>query len=52
MVAQQVIQPVYDSKQPDEVFLELADRVGILKGEKGINALLNTSKWAPVAISR
>ncbi len=51
VVAQQAIKPVYDSRQPDEVFLELADRVGILYGEKGVNALLNTSKWAPVAIA-
>jgi anaerobic selenocysteine-containing dehydrogenase len=47
LVAQQVIEPVYDSKQPDEVFIELADRLGILYGEEGINALLNTQQWAP-----
>jgi anaerobic selenocysteine-containing dehydrogenase len=47
LVAQQVIEPVYDSKQPDEVFIELADRLGILYGEEGINALLNSQRFAP-----
>lgn len=48
LIAQQVVKPVYNSKQPEEVFIELAERVGILYGAGGINDLLNTGKFAPV----
>jgi len=48
MAAQQVIDRVYDSRQPDEIFVDLAERVGILYGKGGVNDLLNTGRFAPV----
>jgi len=48
MAAQQVIERVYDSRQPEEIFIDLAERVGILYGKGGVNDLLNTGKFAPV----
>ena len=48
LVAQQVVKPVNDSKQPDEVWMELGKRVGILFGEKGMLALLNAGTHAPI----
>jgi anaerobic selenocysteine-containing dehydrogenase len=48
LVAQQVVKPLYNTKQPDEVFMELADRVGILSGPKGVLDLLNGGKHAPI----
>lgn len=51
LVAQQVIDRVYDSWQPDEVFIELARRLGILYGEQGVNALLNSNRFAPYRIT-
>jgi anaerobic selenocysteine-containing dehydrogenase len=50
LAAQQVIQPVYDSRQPDEVFIELGRRLGILFGEGGMNDLLNSGQYAPYRI--
>ena len=50
LVAQQVIDRVYDGRQPDEVFIDLAERVGILYGPEGINALINTTRYNPVRI--
>lgn len=51
LVAQQAIERVYDSWQPDEVFVELARRLGILFGEDGVNALLNSNKFAPYRVT-
>lgn len=51
LVQQQVIEPVYNTRQPDDVFIALAERVGILYGPDGINALLNTAKFAPVSFA-
>ena len=50
LVAQQAIDRVYDSRQPDEVFIDLAERVGILYGPQGVNALINTNHFNPVRI--
>ena len=50
LVAQEVIDRVYDSRQPDEVFIELAERIGILYGPEGMNALVNTTRYNPVRI--
>ncbi len=47
-VAHPVINPVYDSRSADEVFFDLADRIGILLGPDGVNAKLNSNKYAPV----
>lgn len=51
LVAQPPIERVYDSLQPDEVFIELAERVGILYGPEGINALINTTRYNPVRLA-
>jgi len=51
LVAQQVIDRVYDSRQPDEVFIELARRLDILFGENGVNALLNSNAFAPYRVT-
>lgn len=36
-----VVNRLYDTMQPDDIFIELADRVGFLYGENGVNAALN-----------
>lgn len=46
--AQQVVPPASQARQPEEVFMELAQRVDILFGPKGVNALLNAGKHAPI----
>lgn len=51
LIAQQVIDPVYDTKQPDEVFAEIGDRLGILRGKGGMYDLVNTGRWAPPRLS-
>lgn len=51
VAAQQVIEPVYDSRQPDEIFLELAERIGILYGENGLMANFIKGTLSPVAFS-
>lgn len=48
MAAHQVIDRVYDSKQPEEIFIDLAERLGILYGEQGLNYYLNDGKFSPV----
>ncbi len=50
MVAQQVIKPVYNSRQPDDVLIELAERIGILYGPRGMNAKINTGVLSPVKL--
>jgi anaerobic selenocysteine-containing dehydrogenase len=42
---------VFDSRQPDEVFMELAERVGILYGERGLNAQINTGMLTPIRLA-
>ena len=49
-MAQEVIERVNDSRQPDEVFIDLAERIGILYGPEGVNALINTTRYNPVRI--
>ena len=51
VIAQPAIKPVFDSKQPDEVFMELAERVGILKGANGMNAKINTGTLTPIRLA-
>lgn len=48
LVAQQVVTPIYDSKQPEEIWMELADRLDMLTGEDGLNAMINSSVLSPV----
>ena len=50
LVAQQVIKPVYNTRQVEEVFMELGRRVGILYGPGGINDLYNTGRYAPTRV--
>jgi anaerobic selenocysteine-containing dehydrogenase len=50
LIAQPAIQPVYDSRQPDEVFMELADRLGILYGPGGMNDKINSGTLTPVKL--
>lgn len=38
-----VVDRLYDTRQPDDIFVEIAERVGFLHGEKGVNASLNKS---------
>lgn len=47
LIAQQVINRVYDSRQPDEVFADIGDRLGILQGPGGMYDLVNSGRWAP-----
>ena len=48
LAAQQVIKPLYDTRQPDDVIMELGKRVGILFGPKGMNDLINSGLWDPI----
>lgn len=50
VIAQPAIDPVFDSKQPDEVFIELAERIGMLYGENGMNAMINRGNLTPVKL--
>lgn len=50
VVAQQAVKPVYDGKQPDEVFMELAERIGILFGKGGMNDLINSGRLDPIKL--
>ena len=36
-----IVERLYDTRQPDDIFIELADRAGFLYGEKGLNADLS-----------
>ena len=36
-----VVPRLFDTMQPDDIFIELAERVGFLGGETGVNAALN-----------
>ncbi|NIN96380.1 MAG: molybdopterin-dependent oxidoreductase [Anaerolineae bacterium] len=37
-IMQPVVEPIYDSKNGNDICIELADRTGMLYGEKGLNA--------------
>ncbi len=41
LVQKPVIPPVYDTRQADDIYIELAERVGILHGPGGLNDRLN-----------
>jgi len=36
-----VVDRLYNTMQPDDIFIEIADRVGFLFGERGVNSALN-----------
>jgi anaerobic selenocysteine-containing dehydrogenase len=48
LAAQQVVKPLYDTRQPEDVIMELGKRVGILFGPKGMNDLINSGLWDPI----
>jgi anaerobic selenocysteine-containing dehydrogenase len=41
LVSQQVVKPLYNSWQPDDVIMELGKRAGVLFGPGGMNDLIN-----------
>ncbi|MBI3016278.1 MAG: molybdopterin-dependent oxidoreductase, partial [Candidatus Tectomicrobia bacterium] len=47
LIARPVVKPLYDTRQVDEVFMELGRRIGILFGPGGINDLFNSGRYAP-----
>ena len=43
MVGEPIVDPVYNARQADAIFLDLADRMGFLLGKGGMNEIMNTS---------
>lgn len=41
----QPVSPLFNTKHMDEIFIELAERIGILYGEKGLNDYLNKATY-------
>ena len=44
ILRQPVVKPVYNSKQTDDVLIDLAEKLGMLYGEKGLNARIVSAK--------
>jgi anaerobic selenocysteine-containing dehydrogenase len=43
VVGQPIVDPIYNARQADAIFLDLADRMGFLLGKGGMNDIMNRS---------